>query len=223
MPRNLVTTADGSHSLWWPEYDEHYHSIHGAMQESQHVFMQMGWEQAKAGRDALHILEMGFGTGLNALLACMAAATEGLTVHYSTLEKFPLSETEFSHLNYPAQFPDPALAQQYFEAMHLAPWGQATAIHPQFVLTKWEVDLADFAAESAFDLVFFDAFAPTSQPELWSEAVFAKVFAACKPGAILTTYCAKGSVRRAMLSAGFVVEKVPGPPGKREMLRARKG
>lgn len=222
MPRTLVTTADGSHSLWWPEYDEHYHSIHGALQESQHVFMQMGWELAKEGKSELSILEMGFGTGLNALLACEAAARENIAVHYSTLEKFPLTESEYQHLNYPVLFPESGTAEAHFNALHRAHWGETLPIHPHFHLTKHAIDLSEFEAENAFDLVFFDAFAPTSQPELWSEQVFAKIFAACKPGAILTTYCAKGTVRRAMRTAGFSVEKVPGPPGKREMLRAKR-
>lgn len=208
-------TKDGSSTLYSAQFDQHYHSVHGAVQESQHVFLEMGLAQCQQDRP-IRILEMGFGTGLNALMTAMQAA---MPVHYLSLEAFPISPAQQSELNYGKLLQ----AEQLFESLHAAAWNTSVEITPTFTLEKREELLKDFEGTTQIDLVYWDAFAPGAQPELWTEEVFSCVLGWMNPGGILTTYCAKGDVRRAMIAAGFEVEKVPGPPGKREMLRARRG
>lgn len=208
-------TKDGSSTLFSDRFDQHYHSVHGAVQESQHVFLEMGLvacDQAKP----IRVLEMGFGTGLNALMTAMQAA---MPVHYISLEAYPISPEQTSALNYGKLLQ----AEELFDRIHSAAWNTAVAISPNFILEKRLGMLEAFEGTAKIDLVYWDAFAPGAQPELWTEEVFKSVLSWMNPGGILTTYCAKGDVRRAMIAAGFEVEKVPGPPGKREMLRARRG
>lgn len=214
--RELVTTGDGSSSIFLPQFNEHYHSHHGAVQESKHVFLKMGWEEAIKGKTSIEILEIGFGTGLNAWLVCEASLKSNAPeVYYSAIEAFPVALEMASQLNYTDRKSD-------FLKLHEAEWNAGVEITPKFALEKIETTLADFVPFRKYDLVFFDAFAPRVQPEMWTMQVFDKLFAAMNPGGILVTYCAKGEVRRNMIAAGFVVEKVSGPPGKREMLRALK-
>lgn len=208
-------TKDGSSTLYSAQFDQHYHSVHGAVQESQHVFLEMGLAECQQNRP-IRLLEMGFGTGLNALMTAMQAA---MPVHYLSLEAFPISPAQQSELNYGKLLQ----AEQLFESLHAAAWNTSVEITPTFTLEKREELLKDFEGTTQIDLVYWDAFAPGAQPELWTEEVFHSVLSWMNPGGILTTYCAKGDVRRAMIAAGFEVEKVPGPPGKREMLRARRG
>lgn len=216
--RKIITTADGSSSIYLPDFDEHYHSVHGAVQESKHVFMKMGWEPLAEKQDDISILEIGFGTGLNALLvmeACLRAP--GKKVFYHSLEAYPVSPEDAAQLKYTETL------HEEFLRLHEAKWNEIVEIVPGFQLLKEETTLAKFLPEeNRFDLVFFDAFAPRVQPELWTEEVFRKMNRALKAGGLLVTYCSKGDVRRAMIAAGFSVEKLPGPPGKREMLRAKK-
>lgn len=220
MNRSPQLTKDGSSTLFVPELNQHYHSIHGAIQESQHVFLKAGFGE-KWRADDLCILEVGLGTGLNALLTALESRGHHTKVHYTAIEKYPLSEKEWPALNYHEQLTDPkALAD--LEAIHKASWGEFVPIHPHFELRKIQGDLRDFSADAEYDLIYFDAFAPDAQNELWSEAVFASMFQALKAGGLLTTYCVKGAIRRNMKAAGFEVEKIPGPPGKREMARAWK-
>jgi tRNA U34 5-methylaminomethyl-2-thiouridine-forming methyltransferase MnmC len=209
-----VRTADGSMTLYAPAFGEHYHSIHGALQESQHVFIGAGWQQMPEG--PVSVFEMGFGTGLNALLTLLAAG--GRAVRYTAVEAFPLAEDQWRRLNY-ADLLGGAAA---FAALHAAPWGWPVEIRPGFTLHKAACRLEEFEPELPFGLVYYDAFAPGSQPELWTEAALARVAGWMNPGACFVTYCAKGSVRRALLAAGLQAERLPGPPGKREMLRAWK-
>ncbi len=216
-------TKDGSTSLFSAAFDEPYHSRHGAIQESQHVFIQMGLEYYYETRtpSTIKIFEMGFGTGLNALLAYQWANEKQIKVEYSSIEKFPLSEIDIDAMNYAQEL---KADQQIFRRLHQ--WRQELdLIGEHFFLQKHKIDLQDcstaFKAES-FDLIFFDAFAPSSQPELWEVPIFKSMLQLLKKGGVLTTYCAKGQVRRNMIAAGFTIEKVPGPPGKREMLRASK-
>ena len=214
--REVVTTGDGSHSVFLPEFNEHYHSHHGAVQESKHVFMKMGWEEAIKGKTEVELLEIGFGTGLNAWLVYEATLhSDAPAVYYSSIEAFPVAPEMAAQLNYcsPAQRPE-------FMKLHHAPWNAGITLSAKFVLEKIQTTLADFVPPRQYDLIFFDAFSPRTQPELWTQEVFAKLFGAMNPGGILVTYCSKGDVRRNMIAAGFSVEKVPGPPGKREMLRA---
>lgn len=214
----LLITSDGSHTLFVPEIDECYHSTHGAIQESRHIFIEAALKQNS--KTELSVLEVGFGTGLNALLALVEAERSGTIIHYCTLEKYPVAVEKAFLLNYPAMID--ARYKDVFEKMHSSVWNEKIAITPFFEIEKMECDFTDFEHTSTYDIVFFDAFSPEKQPEMWTQQQFEKIYAHCHPGAILTTYCAKGVVRRALQSAGFSVERLAGPPGKREILRAVK-
>lgn len=220
MDKEFVVTEDGSHTIYLPEIDEHYHSVHGAIQESVHIYINQGLLQAP--QKELKILEVGFGTGLNAYLTFCYALLAGQTVSYYTLEKYPLTESEYLSLNYPQSiFPE---YSHTFQQMHRTEWNEAKVISPDFTLHKVQSDLLThrFDPVPQFDLVYYDAFAPGKQPEMWSDEILSKVAAAVKKGGILVTYCAKGSVRRAFSAAGFSMERIPGPIGKKEILRGKK-
>jgi tRNA U34 5-methylaminomethyl-2-thiouridine-forming methyltransferase MnmC len=234
--REIVVTKDGSPSLFLPEHNEHYHSIHGAVQESMHVFMKMGLEKIQdsklkiensavdARQESISILEIGFGTGLNVFLTFQRVNVKGkvkgdVDVEYTSIEAFPLKEEEWSAINYANSEEE----KNVFEDLHRAEWNKKVQLSENFSLTKLEITLENYFPEpESFDLIFFDAFSPRVQPELWTEEVFKKMFSSLKKGGILVTYCAKGQVRRNMKAAGFEVERAPGPPGKREMLRGFK-
>jgi tRNA U34 5-methylaminomethyl-2-thiouridine-forming methyltransferase MnmC len=218
----LVATADGSHSLYLPAVDEHYHSARGALQESRHVFIGNGYRAAVGlPRAALCVLEVGFGTGLNALLTWECSRYGSLPVAYTALEPYPLDEQLIGRLNYPEQLAAPD-ARAAFDTMHRCNWGSAQRLDERFTLQKLPCRLAEFEPQGYFDLVYHDAFSPAVQPELWTSEVFARLAGWMSPGAVLVTYCAKGEVRRHLRSVGLTVEKLPGPPGKREMTRARR-
>jgi tRNA U34 5-methylaminomethyl-2-thiouridine-forming methyltransferase MnmC len=220
MQTDLVISADGSHTLFVPGLNEHYHSVHGAVQESVHVFINAGLKACEPQQ--INILEIGFGTGLNALLTFLETESNGKTVNYFSYEPFPLAPEVWKKLNYPEIFKH-AQAAEAFEEMHTAAWGRGEAVAGNFVLCKNLEKIEDAELKSNhFHLVYFDAFAPAVQPELWTNAVFNKIFEACTKDAILVTYSATGQVRRNLESTGFEVERIPGPPGKREMLRAKK-
>ncbi len=208
---------DGSTTFYRPDIDEHYHSTHGALQESMHIFINAGLKHLPG--KAIRILEVGFGTGLNALLTLLEAPDKEIVYH--TLERYPLSPQMVSKINYPQRLKHPD-AQTFFNLMHQARWDTPRAITPHFELLKMEQDLLTYRPDSLFDLIYFDAFGPDKQPELWTPAVFEKLGKAMRPGGILTTYSVKGTVKRALKSAGFTIEKIPGPPGKREIIRATK-
>lgn len=217
VERKIVKTADGSSTLQLPQWQEQYHSLHGAVQEAYHVFISMGLDCYTNQR--LRILEMGFGTGLNALITLLEAPARELEISYTTLEAYPVNQAEWTALDYghTLQKKD---APEYFQALHLAPWEKAIPITPFFTLHKKQLRFEDFSSPQGFDLIYFDAFGARVQPDLWTEAVFGTMYQALLPGGRLVTYAAKGSVRRAMQAVGFKVERLPGPPGKREMLRA---
>ena len=219
--RQLVVTEDGSHSFFVPSLDEHYHSHHGAIQESNHVFIEKGLKRVSDGKDFVRILEVGFGTGLNALLTALEAVGRGLEVEYWTLEAFPLTKEELAALNYAELMPG-ARAAEIWGALHLAAWGEMVSLCPEFRIHKMNVKVQEAILPVCFDLIYFDAFAPEKQPELWTGSIFEKMWDLTSENGILTTYCAKGSVRRSMVAAGFKVERTNGPPGKREMLIAMK-
>lgn len=222
----LITTADGSHSIYVPHLDEHYHSTFGAIQESQHVFIQTGFQNLPIDLKEIHILEIGLGTGLNAFLTFLENEKNELTpskpIFYTGVEAYPLAEDFFKKMNYVTALH--ALEHQaIFEKIHLSAWEQPIVIHPNFTLTKIHTFLEHWQPPTAtFDLIYFDAFAPEVQPELWTATIFEKMYAALKPNGILTTYCVKGIVKRAMKSVDFSIQKLPGPPGKREILRGVK-
>ena len=221
MQTRIEITNDGSHTLFVTELNEHYHSTFGAVQESMVVFIQSGLNYLDHIRTPLQILEMGFGTGLNAFLTCLECEKFSRQINYTGVEKFPLSKGITDLLNYPG-FIDPS-TQSVFRLIHKAPWNQETNITGNFMLHKIDKDIRDILPENdTYDLVYFDAFGPDVQPELWTEEVFQKVALSMKKGGILVTYSVKGSVRRALKNSGFEVEKIPGPPGKREIARATK-
>lgn len=214
----IVTSDDGSHTLQVAALKEHYHSHKGALRESMHVFIETGLRQF-SGNGVIHLLEVGFGTGLNALLTMLHRGQ--MNISYTGLEAFPLARSITDRLNYPTMTGDDR-APALFSAVHDAPWGEPVEIIPGFWLLKKEQRFQDFETTQVFDLVYFDAFAPHAQPELWEQPVWEKLHAMMCPGGVLVTYCAKGQVRRDMQAAGFTVERLAGPPGKREMIRARK-
>lgn len=220
MNRKIILTADGSHSLHVDELDEQYHSIHGAIQESQHVFIEHGLKFVKQSKWDVHILEVGFGTGLNALLTGLER-NKGDKFYYTTLEAFPLEDELIAQLNY-ADAIGTDRAQIYWKEIHEAQWEKQVVIDFFFVLKKLQQKLEDFSAEAEFDLVYFDAFAPNKQPEMWTNEMLAKVYDALKPGGVLVTYCSRGQVRRDLEALGFTVERLDGPPGKKHMVRAIK-
>ncbi|MBK9794403.1 MAG: tRNA (5-methylaminomethyl-2-thiouridine)(34)-methyltransferase MnmD [Sphingobacteriales bacterium] len=221
MEPKLVITKDGSSSLFIAELDEHYHSVHGAIQESVHVFINAGLKQKLSQQPVIQILEIGFGTGLNALLTCIEAVYEKSFINYTTIEKYPLNPTLVKELNYCALLQSDNCSE-IFSAIHSANWGELIPVTDSFAIKKCKMDFKDIAFSNQFDIIYFDAFAPSAQPELWTDCIFASMFEALKPDGILVTYCAKGVVKRTMKNAGFILETMPGPVGKREMTRAYK-
>jgi len=218
MQTELKLTEDGSHTLFVQEIDECYHSTHGAIQESRHIFIEAGLKQCP--KEEIRILEIGFGTGLNAFLTLLEAEGSDKLIHYTTLELYPVEIETALLLNYPNKLAPGK--REAFEKMHTAGWNEEIPVTPFFVLNKIRDDFTEFVFKDKFDVVYFDAFSPEKQPEMWGEALFEKIYSHCNARAVLTTYCAKGKVRRAMQTAGFEVERLPGPPGKREMLRGRR-
>ena len=214
----IVVSGDGSHTLKMQHFDEHYHSHKGAIQESRHVFINMGLNP-KTHLDSIRILEVGFGTGLNALLTAVNEPTTN--IHYTALEAFPLPAVLTNKLNYPTLL-DHKEALNLFNQIHEAEWNKPIAINPHFTLEKHEVGFEAFATQERFDLIYYDAFAPNVQPELWQPSIWEKLHGLMAAGGVLVTYCAKGQVRRDMQAAGFSTERLPGPPGKNEMLRVTK-
>ncbi|MCH5328990.1 MAG: tRNA (5-methylaminomethyl-2-thiouridine)(34)-methyltransferase MnmD [Coprobacter sp.] len=211
-------TADGSATLYLPDMDEHYHSVKGAVGEARHVYLETALHATTAS--PVRVLEIGFGTGLNAFLTALDARHSGRPVIYTALERYPLTWETAAALRYPEHI-DPQQAP-LFRQLHEADWNRAVTLTPGFTLRKVETDLTRYRFTDTFDVVYFDAFAPDKQPEMWDEEIFVRIAAALAPGGVLGTYCAKGEVRRRLQRAGFTVERLPGPVGgKREILRAR--
>jgi len=219
LKRKIIVTSDGSTTIHLPGWDESYHSTHGAIQEAYHVFIDMGYRTIE--KNEFSVLEIGFGTGLNAFITLLETARDAKKVNYVGVEAYPVREDELLALNYVSELDTRNLSHK-FEEMHLTPWNVAQAVTPNFLLTKRQMFFHNINDVATFDLIYFDAFGARVQPELWSEEIFKLMFTALKPGGKIVTYAAKGSVRRAMQAVGFVVERLPGPPGKREMLRGTK-
>lgn len=216
IERVLQRTADGSYTLYVPSLDEHYHSVNGAIQESLHVFIYAGLRQIQ--KKKIRILEIGFGTGLNAWLTLLETElAEGYEIEYYTVERFPLSQDIVRNLQYGES--SGSRQKKLFTHLHEALWERPVKITDRFTLHKIEGDSLSCPLPEDIDLIFFDAFAPEKQPEMWEQSIFHKIYHVAAPGAILVTYCAKGEVRRRMQVAGFEMERLPGPPGKRHMLR----
>jgi tRNA U34 5-methylaminomethyl-2-thiouridine-forming methyltransferase MnmC len=214
--REVITTEDGSSTIFLPELNENYHSTHGAVRESMHVFIDAGLKQINS--DKIKIFEVGFGTGLNCWLTFKNS--EGRDILYHAIERFPIEDNLIQKLNY-GQFTGVG-GDLFFSQIHEFPWEKELMMSQRFMLKKIKGDLISFETPQTYNLIYFDAFAPEVQPELWSAEVFRKMYDMLEPGGILVTYCAKGEVRRTMQACGFAVERLPGPPGKREMLRAIK-
>ena len=220
MPNlEIQHTDDGSATLFVPELDEHYHSVKGAYTESLHIYRDCAYMYAAehSSERPLRLLEIGFGTGLNAAVTAMDAMAER-PVHYITLEKYPVDPSLVDQLGYESILDAPT-----FAAIHAAPWEHATAITPHFTLEKCCCDLLTAPLPEDIDIVYFDAFAPEKQPEMWSAGIFDRIYRSMRPGGVLTTYCAKGAIRRMLQATGFGMERLAGPVGgKREILRATK-
>jgi tRNA U34 5-methylaminomethyl-2-thiouridine-forming methyltransferase MnmC len=201
-----------------PALDEHYHSHFGALTESKHIFIDAGLANIKT-KD-ISILEVGFGTGLNALLTAIYGSDNQVTIHYVTLEKYPVGPSLLSRLNYPSM--TSAGDRELFESIHNAPWNKPVRLTPWFTLEKRLMDLTSASVEGLFDLVYFDAFGPGKQPEMWSREVLEKIAAVTHTGTVFVTYSAKGELKRTLRALDFEVTRLPGPPGKRVMTRAVK-
>ena len=240
MEREIVITADGSSTIHLPEWNEQYHSKHGAIQEAYHVFIKHGLHYFclennlskednsfligkfhKLQNDQISVLEIGFGTGLNAFITLLEAEKLNISIDYFGIEGYPVSIDEILLLNYPIQL-KAGTNETLFEMIHKVSWEEKHAISNNFSLTKQNRFFSEIKENELYNLIYFDAFGARVQPELWTEHIFKKMFDALKENGVLVTYAAKGSVRRAMQAVGFKVEKLPGPPGKREMLRATK-
>jgi tRNA U34 5-methylaminomethyl-2-thiouridine-forming methyltransferase MnmC len=215
---HIIKTQDGSHTIYVPELDEHYHSVHGAVQESTHIFINNGFMACKA--DPLRILEVGFGTGLNALLTAIVSKSGNREVFYTSVEKYPLNDEMTGSLNH-YEFAGEN-GKEIFRLIHSAPWNKSIKICRNFFLEKTEADFTNFALNGKFDLIYFDAFGPDKQPEMWTMEIFSKIALATCTNGVLVTYSAKGEVKRSLKSCGFEVTLLPGPPGKRQMIRAFK-
>lgn len=214
----IVTTDDGSHTLYVPDLDEHYHSVHGAISESDHIFIKSGLKYSTA--DPVNIFEVGFGTGLNALLTCNEASAGKRKVLYTSVEKYPLEEETVRSLNYAVLTGNEG--KRWFELIHSCDWGRPVEITENFILHKIHGDIVSEAIGGFYDLIYFDAFGPEKQPEMWTPEIFMKISGITGPGGILVTYSVKGDVKRALRSNGFAVSLLPGPAGKRHILRAVK-
>lgn len=219
MKREIIRTADGSTSIYVPELDENYHSRHGAVQEAIHVFIRSGLDLF-AGKDT-SIMEIGFGTGLNAFITFLEAEKSRQNISYTGVEAFPVTSEEAALMNYPEALEMPQY-EEAFQKMHDAAWEAPVVLSGNFTLTKRQQRFEAIEDKGRFDLIYFDAFGYPTQPGLWSEDIFRRMYAALKEEGVLVTYAARGVIKRNMQAAGFRVEKLAGPVGKREMFRAWK-
>ena len=223
MKREILKTGDGSMTIHLPEINEQYHSKHGALQEAQHVFIKNGLQHfcSLNSKKEAFILEIGFGTGLNCLLTYFEAKNSNLKIEYTGVEAFPVLVSEWKAMNYGLLLNEEN-SSQIFEKLHSVAWEKRENISKHFSLKKEEKKFQQIEEKNCYDLIYFDAFGPRVQPDLWTEIIFKIMYDSLKTNGVLTTYSAKGSVRRAMQSVGFIVERLKGPPGKREMLRGTK-
>ena len=217
MKRKIIVTSDGSSTLYLPDLNEHYHSTNGAIQEAYHVYIKKGLHTIKSNE--VTVLEIGFGTGLNCFISFLEAANK--VIHYVGVEAYPVTLDEVAQLNYVTEL-KASKEKAVFNKMHSVAWEEAHQLAANFWLTKRQQFFKDICYEACFDIIYFDAFGPEKQPDLWTEAIFKKMYEALKPNGLLVTYASKGLVKRAMRSVGFKVKRLPGPPGKWHMLQAVK-
>lgn len=219
MEVTILTTADGSPTLYREDIDEHYHSVKGALAESQHIYVDLGWHEAVESPKTTTVFEVGFGTGLNAALTARSAEQANIPTIYYTIELYPLDAKTIGSLI--AGLPEEI--RGLLRRVNDAEWDRQVEISPFFTIVKIRGDILTYSIPQGIDAVYFDAFAPEKQPEIWDERLFEKIYQSMNPGGCLTTYCAKGAIRRMLNGIGFITERLPGPPaGKREVLRARK-
>ena len=219
MKREIIQTSDGSTTIHIPEWKESYHSKHGAIQEANHVFIKNGLSLFE-GKD-IAIMEIGFGTGLNAFITFLESSKLKQDIDYVGVEAYPVSNEELAAMNYVAEL-GVSSQQSTFNLMHQSNWEEKCIIDGHFDLTKRKQFFDDIVDENYFDLIYFDAFGYHVQPDLWSTEIFRKMYNALRDNGVLVTYAARGVVKRSMIEVGFTVEKLAGPPGKREMFRATK-
>lgn len=214
----IVNTSDGSSTLFVPELNEHYHSVHGAIQESEYIFIKCGLNFLKA--DPVRIFEVGFGTGLNAFLTAINASFQNRKIFYASIEKYPLKDSLVNELNYKSFFPQESA--YLFDRIHKGKWNTVEVISNNFTLNKLEGDITKQEISGDYDLIFFDAFGPDKQPDMWTDEVFRKIAEITVHNGILLTYSVKGEVKRTLRKHGFKVNRLPGPPGKHQIIRAVK-
>ena len=223
MKVEIKQTEDGSSTLYVPELDETYHSIHGAIQESRHVFIEAGLKklllEADPSKKSIKVFEVGFGTGLNALLSLIEMNGRDISLEYQSIELYPLEDIVVSQLNYSSALED---NKDYLLQLHESPWGIKVDITKQFKLHKINQSFIEFDTADKFDLIFFDAFGPSKQSDLWAKDILKKCYQMLPPAGVLVTYSAKGQLKRDLKDLGFIVEALPGPPGKAQMTRASK-
>ncbi|HPF50132.1 MAG TPA: tRNA (5-methylaminomethyl-2-thiouridine)(34)-methyltransferase MnmD [Draconibacterium sp.] len=218
--RKIIATADGSKTLFIPAMNEQYHSVNGALTESDYVFLEKGFRYHPSASPG--IFEVGFGTGLNALLTVLEAEKSKRYTHFTSIEKHPLTKDEINALNYGTLLSEEAV--EIFRKLHSAEWETDVRISEYFSLHKIKADLKSWEIKNrgGYDVIYFDAFGPDKQPDMWDATILSKIYDACSQGAIFVTYSAKGEIRRRLESCGFKMERLPGPPGKRQMLRGKK-
>lgn len=215
--RELFETEDGSFTFRIPDWEEQYHSKHGALLEALHVFIKEGFLYCTANRESVTLLEMGFGTGLNVSLTQLQAEKDKILVDFTTIDAYPIDPELIKKLNYPQQLNIP---DEVFLKLHTLSWNETHQVSEHFKLTKLQKFFNEVEANGHYDLIYYDAFGMRVQPELWTEEIFEKLFKALKPRGILVTYACNGPARRALQAVGFEVQKLQGPPGKKEMMRA---
>lgn len=217
---SLIVSADGSHTLRSQHFDATYHSKHGAISESRHIFIGAGLDYLSHSKEAgpVTIFEMGFGTGLNALLTAQWSQSYNRMVRYTTIEAYPLNTEITNQLNYGQILKDDNL----FSKIHSSPWGEWNELLPSFSMKKIKGKIEDLSITDRYDVIYYDAFGPGAQPLLWERPVLQKIYDMTADGGVLTSFCVQGTFRRTLMAVGYQVEKLPGPPGKREITRAKK-
>ena len=220
MIRQIQITSDNSLTIYQPDLDETYHSKNGALTESMHVFIDKGFNEIIKHKKTVNIFEVGFGTGLNTILTIIEAFAKNIVCNYQAIEAFPLDIALINELKYKTIIPQNF--NSAFQNIHSVKWDEEFLITDNFKFKKTHAAFEHYKFEQPFDLIYFDAFAPEKQPELWTEEIFKKIYNSINEGGILVTYSSKGEVKRNLRSAGFFVERLDGPPGKRHMVRARK-